>query len=145
MPVEYLTRPGPSGAACMATGFSNAAILPAGARIVITAGQAGIDLGTGDLVTSSAEAQISAAFDCLEVALKTAGVTAGLAGAYKVTSYLTDPQKDDALMMRLWRERVPAGHRPVWASVGSHALVLPGMIIELQAEAVLPEGGRGRL
>ncbi|KAI1610491.1 Endoribonuclease L-PSP/chorismate mutase-like protein [Exophiala viscosa] len=140
MSVEYFRRPGPGGLDCEATGFSNTVVLPANARVVITAGQAGINIETNQLVTSSPEAQIEAAFDCLDAALKTAGVSNGLASAYKVTSYLTDPRYD-SLMMEIWRRRCP-GHRPIWASVGSHVLVLPGMIIELQAEAVLPATAR---
>jgi enamine deaminase RidA (YjgF/YER057c/UK114 family) len=132
---QFIERPGPSGKDCIEAGFSNAVVLPANAQIVMTAGQAGIDLKTGKLVESSPEAQIEACFDCCDIALKSAGVIDGLASAYKVVSFLPD-QRYDPLMMSIWRRHFP-GKRPIWMSVGSGALGLKGMIIELQAEAVV--------
>jgi enamine deaminase RidA (YjgF/YER057c/UK114 family) len=137
--LQYFERPGPSGKDCIAAGFSNAVVIPANAHIAITAGQAGIDLHTGKLVESSPEAQIEACFDCVDVALKSAGVVDGLASAHKVVSFLTD-QRYDPLMMEIWRRRYP-GKRPTWMSVGSAALGLKGMTIEFQAEAVIMPGG----
>ncbi|KAH8702246.1 Endoribonuclease L-PSP/chorismate mutase-like protein [Talaromyces proteolyticus] len=134
---QYFERPGPSGKDCIAAGFSNAVVIPSNAKIAITAGQAGIDLKTGKLVESSAEAQIEACFDCCDVALQSAGVVDGLNSAYKIVSFLPD-QRYDPLMMAIWRRRYP-GKRPTWMSVGSGALGLKGMIIELQAEAVVTE------
>jgi enamine deaminase RidA (YjgF/YER057c/UK114 family) len=134
--LQYFERPGPSGKDCLDAGFSNAVIIPANAQIAITAGQAGIDLSTGKLVESSPEAQIEACFDCCDVALKSAGVPDGLSSAHKVVSFLPD-QRYDPLMMSIWRRRYP-GKRPTWMSVGSGALGLKGMIVELQAEAIVP-------
>jgi enamine deaminase RidA (YjgF/YER057c/UK114 family) len=136
--IQYFERPGPSGKDCTAAGFSNVVVIPAHGRIAITAGQAGIDLRTGKLVESSPEAQIEACFDCLDVALKSAGVVQGLASAHKVVSFLPD-QRHDPIMMEIWRRRYP-GKRPTWMSVGSGVLGLKGMIIELQAEAVIVGG-----
>lgn len=132
---QYFGLPGPSGNDCIAAGFSNAVRLPPNAQLVLTAGQAGIDLNTERLVESSPEAQIEACFDCCHVALKLAGVLDGLASAFRITSFLPD-QRHDPLMMEIWRRRYP-DHRPVWTSVGSGTLGLPGMIVELQAEACI--------
>jgi enamine deaminase RidA (YjgF/YER057c/UK114 family) len=136
--IQYFERPGPSGKDCIAAGFSNTVVIPANARIAITAGQAGIDLRTGKLVESSPEAQIEACFDCVDVALKSAGVVHGVASAHKVVSFLPD-QRYDPIMMEIWRRRYP-GKRPTWMSVGSGVQGLKGMIIELQAEAVIVGG-----
>ncbi|WAO91228.1 Hypothetical protein NCS54_00868800 [Fusarium falciforme] len=135
---QYFERPGPSGKDCIAAGFSNAVKLPPNAQLVLTAGQAGIDLSTGQLVESSPEAQIEACFDCCDIALKSAGVIDGLASAFKIISFLPD-QRYDPLMMAIWRRRYP-DHRPIWMSVGSGALGLKGMIVELQAEAYVVPG-----
>ena len=135
---QYFERPGPSAKDCIAAGFSNAVKLPPNAQLVLTAGQAGIDLKTGRLVDSTPEAQIEACFDCCDAALKSAGVPDGLASAFRITSFLPD-QRYDSLMMGIWRRRYP-DHRPIWTSVGSGALGLRGMIVELQAEAYVVPG-----
>jgi len=101
---------GPIGPACDATGLSNAATIPANAKIVITAGQAGMDLRTGKLVETSVASQISAAFDCCDAALKSAGVTEGLAAAHKMASFFIDI-RHDPIMMYIWRKRYRIGSR----------------------------------
>jgi enamine deaminase RidA (YjgF/YER057c/UK114 family) len=110
-------------------------ILPASAKIVITAGHAGVDLSTGKLVTSSVAVQISAAFDCCNAALKSAGVTEGLAVAHRIASFFLDVNNDE-VMMGIWRARYPE-RRPVWTSVGVKSLVGEGMVVGIQAEALL--------
>jgi enamine deaminase RidA (YjgF/YER057c/UK114 family) len=72
------------GTICKKTGFSQAASIPANSRIVITAGQVGFDLKTGILVETSVEDQISAAFDCVDAALRSAGVKDGLTSVHKM-------------------------------------------------------------
>ncbi|KIW67906.1 hypothetical protein PV04_07121 [Phialophora macrospora] len=126
---------GPGGEFAQNHGFSQAVVLPASPKIVITAGQAGIDLKTGKVVTSSPEAQISAAFDCVEAALKKAGVEKGLLAVHKFLTFMLDTDLEP-VMMKIWRERCP-GHRPTWTCVGSHKLCFPEMIVEIQAEATL--------
>jgi enamine deaminase RidA (YjgF/YER057c/UK114 family) len=88
------------GRICQKAGFSQAVSIPANARIAITAGQAGFDLRTGKLVEASVEDQISAAFDCVDAALRSAGVKDGLASAHKMVSYLMDVS-DEPLMMEI--------------------------------------------
>jgi enamine deaminase RidA (YjgF/YER057c/UK114 family) len=116
-------------------GFSQAVSIPAHARVVITAGQAGLDLRTGRLVETSVEDQISAAFDCVDAALRSAGVKDGLASAHKMVSYLLDV-RDEPLMMEIWRRRYPE-RRPTWTAVGVASLCIRGMVIEIQGEATI--------
>jgi enamine deaminase RidA (YjgF/YER057c/UK114 family) len=125
----------PIGSACDAAGFSNAVTIPANAKIVITAGQAGLDLKTGKLVETSISDQISAAFDCCDAALKSAGVKDGLAAAHRMASFFIDV-RHDTIMMEIWRTRYP-NRKPAWTSVGVASLVLSGMMVEIQAEALL--------
>ncbi len=123
------------GRACHEAGFSQAVSVPASARIVITAGQAGFDLKTGKLVETSVEDQISAAFDCVDAALRRAGVKDGLASAHKMVSYLIDV-RDEPLMMEIWRRKYPE-RRPTWTAVGVASLCFRGMVIEIQGEATI--------
>lgn len=121
---------------CQEAGFSNAAILPANARIVMTAGQAGVDRKTGKLVETSIADQIDAAFDGADLALKAAGVQEGLAVAHKILTFLID-MRYESTMMEIWKRRYP-GHCPTWTCVGVSNLSMRGMYVEMQAEAVLP-------
>ena len=128
---------GSVGESCQKHGFSNATVLPANARIAVTAGQAGVDLVTGKLVESSPADQIGAAFDCCDAALKAAGVAQGLASAHKILSFFLDTRYEP-LMMEIWRSRYP-NRRPTWTCVGSSSLCMQGMICEIQAEAILED------
>ena len=103
---RFFQHSGPLGKSCEEAGFSNAVVLPPNAQIVISAGQAGMNLKTGTLVESSPLAQREAAFDCCDAALKAAGVTQGLACAHKIVSYFVDTRYDP-VMMEIWRRRYP--------------------------------------
>lgn len=133
--MSYFQYDGPAGEGAQRHGYSNAIVLPVSAQIVVTAGQPGLDLKTGQVVTTSTEAQISAAFDCVEAALKKAGVSKGLLGVHKFLTFMLDTDLEP-VMMEIWRKRCP-GHLPTWTCVGASKLCLPGMLIEIQAEATL--------
>ncbi|RFU32216.1 hypothetical protein B7463_g4107, partial [Scytalidium lignicola] len=133
--MSYHQYDGPAGDAAEAHGYSNVVILPIPSQIVVTAGQPGLDLKTGKVVTTSAEDQISAAFDCVEAALTKAGVSKGLLGVHKFLTFMLDTDLEP-VMMEIWRKRCP-GHRPTWTCVGASKLCLPGMIVEIQAEATM--------
>lgn len=136
MGVVHFSQTGDAvGRVCQEVGFSQAVSVPANARIVITAGQAGFDLQTGKLVETSVEDQILAAFDCVDAALRSAGVKDGLLSAHKMVSYLTDV-RDEPLMMEIWRRRYPEC-RPTWTAVGVTSLCIRGMVIEIQGEAAI--------
>ncbi|KAL3489836.1 Endoribonuclease L-PSP/chorismate mutase-like protein [Aspergillus germanicus] len=138
-PISYIQAPGPLGQLFQAGGTSNVARIPlrTASHLVITGGQPGFDLARSELVTTSLEDEASACFDCVDAALKSAGVTGGLAQAHKFTCFLTDMRYED-VVMRVWRGRMP-GHRVPWVTVGVAMLALPDMRVEIAAEAVVYE------
>ncbi|KAL6246512.1 hypothetical protein RBB50_006749 [Rhinocladiella similis] len=133
--LAYTQTPGPLGTLFSENGTSHTVTIPAQTSVVITSGQPGFNLKTGKLVTSSIREEIEACFDCVEAALISAGVKDGLAAIFKMTSFLLDVRLEDE-MMSVWRRRVP-GHKPSWVTVGVAALAVPGMHIEMQAEALV--------
>ncbi|KAM0421137.1 hypothetical protein ACHAPT_011029 [Fusarium lateritium] len=135
--VTFSQTPGPLGDLFHSLGASHAAKIPLSGSLVITSGQPGFDFKTCQLVTSSLRDEVNACFDCVEAALKAAGVSNGLAGVHKFTAFLIDMRVDET-MMEVWRSRMPE-HRPAWVTVGVAELAVAGMHIELQAEAVLLE------
>lgn len=133
--ITYTQTPGPLGDLYNSNGSSHTATIPSNTSIVTISGQPGFNLKTGQLVSTSTEAEIEACFDCVEAALRSAGVENGLAAVFKMTSYLLDVRLEP-LMMEIWRRRVP-GHKPVWITIGVASLAVPGMHIEMVAEAVI--------
>lgn len=133
--VKFSQTEGPVGLEAQKTSFSQVVSLPASSRIVITAGQPGFDLKTGLLVETSVEDQISAAFDCVDAALKSAGIKDGLASVHKIASYFKN-LGHEPVMMEIWRRRYP-DVRPTWTAVGVASLVTEGMVVEIQGEATI--------
>ncbi|KAL2846595.1 Endoribonuclease L-PSP/chorismate mutase-like protein [Aspergillus pseudodeflectus] len=138
-PIEYFQAPGPLGELFQAGGTSNVARVPlrTNSSLVVTGGQPGFDLARGELVTTSLEDEASACFDCVDAALRSAGVAEGLAQAHKFTCFLTD-MRYESVVMRVWRERMP-DHRVPWVTVGVAMLAIPAMRIEIAAEAMVEE------
>lgn len=133
--VQYFQPADIVGKNCEYAGFSNAVIIPANAKLVITAGQAGVDRTTGKLVETSVTDQIEAAFDGADLSLKAAGVAEGLCAAHKILTFFID-MRYESIMMDIWKRRYP-GHRPTWTCVGVSNLSMRGMHVEMQAEAIL--------
>ncbi|KAL1836111.1 hypothetical protein VTK73DRAFT_5201 [Phialemonium thermophilum] len=133
-PTQYQWLPGPVGEMLRSASLATTATIPLNGALVVTTGHVGVDLKTGNLVTSSLEDEFNAVFDCLDAALRNAGVDRGLAAAHKIAAYFVRAE-DEALMLSLFRKRYP-GHTPTWTSVVVAALVNPGMHAEVQAEAV---------
>lgn len=131
----FSQSPGPLGELFRTIGVSHAAKIPLTGQLVVTAGQPGFDLKTGQLVTSSIAEEAGACFDCVEAALQSAGVKGGLSAAHKFTAFLVDLKHDEDLM-EVWRARHP-NHRPAWVTVGVKELAVPGMHFEIQAEAII--------
>lgn len=131
----YSSPAGPVGKIFTDMGISHAAVVPASARLVITSGEPGLDVKTGELVTSSLEDQFNAAYDTVEMVLRNAGVARGIRGAHKFTALLLD-MKDEELLMSIWRQRY-AGHTPVFMAFGVKQLGMEGMRVELRAEAII--------
>lgn len=132
--VQYQWIPGPVGEMLRSASLATTASVKLGGTLVITTGHVGVDLKTGKMVTSSLEAEFNAVFDCLDTALRNAGVKSGLWKAHKVVAYLTNAE-DEAQMLDIFRQRYP-GHTPTWTSVVVASLVNPGMHLEVQAEAM---------
>jgi enamine deaminase RidA (YjgF/YER057c/UK114 family) len=132
---QYFQTPGPWGAEAQTAGYSQAVNFPANGRIAVTAGQPGIDLKTGKLVTSSLEAQIEAAFDTVDSALKAAGASGGLATAHKMSIFYLDI-RNEPVLMEIFKRRYP-DTRPALLAIGTPTLAISGMHVEIQAEAVV--------
>ena len=131
----YHSPPGPFGRLFTEMGISHAAVVPASSKLVITSGTPGLDLETGEVITSSIEAQIDAAYNTMDAVLKSAGVEKGVRGAHKFTALLID-MKDEDLLIRSLRERYP-GHSPVFMAFKVQELGMQGMRVELRAEAII--------
>lgn len=134
-PVCFFQTPGPIGQTAFKNGFSQAVSIPASARIVITSPQLGCSIHTGELIRTSPTDQINAAFECVDAALRSAGVNEGIRATHKMVAYLAD-LKYEALVMSLWRERCP-DIKPTWASVAVSELLFEGQIVAIQAEATI--------
>ena len=114
-------------------GFSQAWSVRDASQVVFLSGQAPISadgalVGEGDF-----EAQATQVFDNLRTVLEAAG--AGFDSVVKITVYLTD-------MSRLRdfgriKANYIAGPQPASTAVGVAALALPGMMVEVEAVAVL--------
>lgn len=136
MPEEILYQwtPGPVGEMLRSSSLATTASIPLGGTLVVTTGHVGVDIKTGELVTSSIEAEFNAVFECLDAALANAGVSKGLGSAHKLVAYLTRAE-DEIKMLAVFRQRYP-GHTPTWTSVVVKGLMNVGMHAEVQAEAM---------
>lgn len=116
--------------------FSQAIILPAGARTLIIGGQNGVDangqiVGKGDVGVQTAKA-----LENMMTILTAAG--AGLEHLVKVTIYLEqnqDLQPGFAEWMKCWGNRP---NPPTVSGVRVAGLTNPDFLIEIEAMAVLP-------
>ncbi|KAJ5976018.1 Endoribonuclease L-PSP/chorismate mutase-like protein [Penicillium waksmanii] len=132
--IEYFQAPGRLGEIFEAGGTSNVAKVPLRGSLVVTGGQPGFDLERGELVTSSLEDEADACFNCVDAALKSAGVAGGLAQAHRFTCFLSD-MRYEAAIMKVWRARMPS-HKVPWVTVGVSMLAIPDMRVEIAAEAL---------
>lgn len=135
--VTYQYLPGPVGDCLKPSSLATTATIPLSptASLVVTTGHLGLDLETGQLVNSSAEAEFNAIFSCLDAALKNAGIVEGLLGAYKFVSYLVHAE-DEPLMLRVFQQRF-LGHTPTWSTVIVKEINVSTMRAEIAAEGVL--------
>ncbi|KAJ5097070.1 hypothetical protein N7456_007791 [Penicillium angulare] len=135
--ITYKNLPGPVGECLKPSSLATTATVPVSptTSLVFTTGHIGLDLKTGNLVNSSVEAEFSAIFDCLDAALKDAGVSNGLGQAYKLVSYLVNGE-DESVMQQIFQQRFP-GHTPTWTAVVIKSIVVPNMRAEIAAEGVI--------
>ena len=107
-----------------------------GGTTVYVSGQTARDaqsniVGMGDL-----RAQTGKTFDNLQVALE--GVGAGFEDVVKITTFVVNLQPDDRLMIgEMVKNRFPPGQPPAHTLVGVQALVVPELLIEIEAVAVV--------
>lgn len=130
--------------------YSQAVTLPSG--IIKLSGQGGWDPLTGSLAKDGAAeegkafldvaTQIDHALASIEVILRDAGCTTDpWSSVYLIRSYHVDLTSDAFFtMVAKIREKCGEGHRPVWTAVGVERLGLEGMMVEIEVEAVSPEG-----
>jgi enamine deaminase RidA (YjgF/YER057c/UK114 family) len=118
--------------------YSHVARVPAGATLVVVAGQVSIDpdgafVGAGDI-----EAQCTQAFANLEAALAAAG--AGWANVIQTMTFIT--RREDAPGLRAWRNREfprmwPDGRYPPNTLLIVSGLASEEMLLEVQALAAV--------
>lgn len=114
-------------------GFSQAWRVDEPRSIIFVAGQAPVS-GDGQLVgQDDFEAQVRQTFENLQTVLQQAG--AAFDAVVKVTVYLTDVSQIREFA-RI-RDEFIAGPPPASTVVGVTALALPGMMIEIEAIAVI--------
>lgn len=135
--ITYQNLPGPVGDCLKPFSLATTATVPVSptTSLVYTTSHIGLDLKTGELVNSSVRAEFEAIFDCLDAALKNAGVSRGLAEAFRLVSYLVNPEHE-SFMQEIFKLRFP-GHTPTWVLVIVKEINVAGMRAELTAEAAL--------
>jgi enamine deaminase RidA (YjgF/YER057c/UK114 family) len=129
MPVELID---PDGLLERPT-YSHIAIAT-GSRLVFISGQVGFDSG-GQLVGQDHYSQAEQAFENLATAVRAVG--GSMEDIAKITIYVVghNPQVLDRLMAA--RASAFGEHKPASTYVGVEALARPGLLVEVEAVAVL--------
>ncbi|KAH7111948.1 Endoribonuclease L-PSP/chorismate mutase-like protein [Dactylonectria estremocensis] len=103
-------------------------------NIIRCSGQGGWD-ESGNIDGKDLKGQVELAFRNVDKNLKDAGCK-GWEDVYAVRSfYISVPDSID-LMVQQARKWMPS-HQPVWTCVGVTELALPGMMVEIEVEAVI--------
>lgn len=110
------------------------AVATDGGRIVWLAGQTATTDSSGKDIRGDAEAQARTAFAQIEEVLKRAG--GSLKNIVNLTVYLTDVRNGGAFQ-KVRAEMFPDKNYPASAQVTVSALAVPGMLVEIQAVAVI--------
>ncbi|MFD1812912.1 RidA family protein [Rhodococcus gannanensis] len=113
--------------------FDHAQLRPAPSRILSIAGQASVDADGNVLHEGDMSAQISLAMHNIEEILESAGMT--LADVHMLTVYTTDVPATLAAYSALTERLEAADATPPAALVGVTALALPGLAVEIAAQA----------
>lgn len=135
--IDYQWMPGPVGEMLKNASLSTTATVPISptTSLVYTTGHIGLDVVTGELVKDDLESEFNAIFNCLDVALKNAGVEAGIQDAFRIVSYLVKADHEK-IMQKVFRAKWP-GHTPTWVTVIVAGVVGGDMHGEITADAVL--------
>ena len=119
-----------------ANGYSHVAVVPAQCRTLYIAGQGG-ENPAGDLIPDF-DAQLHQAFANLHTALRAAG--AGMHHVAKLTVLVVDHTEQRlASFSRAARKAWPDGAAPACTLIPVPRLALDGMLIEIEATAVVSE------
>jgi enamine deaminase RidA (YjgF/YER057c/UK114 family) len=110
--------------------------------VLVLSGQASIDPDSGELVgVGDFDAQAAQTFANLERVLALGGC--GLEDIFKVTIYLTDMSQFPKIMELRQRHFTPP--YPADTIVELKSLALPELMIEIDAMAIVPQGGERAL
>ena len=108
---------------------SDAVVIPAGARILVSSGMLG--MRKDGTIPNTIEGQVVAAFDNVEAVLRAAGMDMG--DLVKMTTYIIDGSYRDAF--RVERAKRVGGEPPASTRVVITALSMPEMKIEIEVIA----------
>ena len=111
------------------------AVITEGGRIVWLAGQTARTDAQGRDLSGQFEAQARACFAQMDAIIKRAG--GSLANVVTMTVFILDPRHGDAFV-KLRAEMFPDGKYPASALITVANFAAPGLVIEIQAVAVVP-------
>lgn len=111
--------------------FSQAVVL---GNTIRTSGQGGWQ-EDGE-IAADLQREVELAFENVAKALKAANPNASWRNVVSMRSYHIDIDRSAELVIDMMRLHVP-DHRPVWTCVEIPKLGVPGMSVEIEAEAVL--------
>jgi enamine deaminase RidA (YjgF/YER057c/UK114 family) len=117
--------------------YSQLAIVPAGSRLLFISGQGG-DEPDGSF-SADFRTQAAAAFRNLGLALTAAGATP--AHVARILVMIVDHNMEKLRIMQEEQRKLFGTHHPAATLTPVPCLALPDMQIEVEAVAVLPEGG----
>ena len=120
----------PSSIAAPASNYSQAVLVPAGARRLVISGQIGM---TKDgKILDGLEAQMRQTWANIVEVLKAAGMD--VRDVVKITNFVTDPKAVG--LTRQIRDEFLKGHRPASTFLVVAGLAMPELLCEIEAEAV---------
>ncbi|HVS66328.1 MAG TPA: RidA family protein [Thermoanaerobaculia bacterium] len=124
------------------SGFSHGMLAPAGARVLLVAGQVAAGPG-GAIITDDFVEQFGIALDRVIAVVRAAGGDERSIG--RLTIYVTDLATYRAqrrALAPIYRERM-GRHFPAMALVEVSGLVDPRALVEIEATAAIPAAGAG--
>jgi 2-iminobutanoate/2-iminopropanoate deaminase len=112
------------------------AVITQGGKIIWVAGhEAASDSKNGKLAADDFEGQVRASFAAIDRTLKRSG--GSLQNLVTMTVFIKDPRYGDQFV-KLRREMFPNGNFPASTLVTISGLAQPGMLVEIQGVAVIP-------
>lgn len=131
MQVEYLERTERQ----KARAFSPA-VITQGGRIVWLAGQTALRDEAGNDIAGNFEAQVRTIFSLIDQTLRRAGGRLG--NMVTMTVFIDDPRHGDRFV-EMRKDYFPSGNFPASALITVANFAQPGLLIEIQGVAVVPE------